>query len=211
MEPTEKWEIIATQRRALAELLDGLSGPEWEAPSLCQGWRTRDVAAHLALTPRSPNAFRILIAGVRTGGDFNALNRDLAIAHASRPDADLVRELRSDADSRRKPAITTLDNLVMDTLVHIQDIAVPLGRTVPMPPDGVRAALDRVWRMGWPFWARRRFRATRVLATDIDWTANDGASDTEIRGPADALLLLLTGRTAAAGPRLTGTGAARLP
>ncbi|WP_312858341.1 maleylpyruvate isomerase family mycothiol-dependent enzyme [Pseudonocardia pini] len=205
-----KWEIVASQRRVLAELLAGLSESEWEQPSLCHEWRVRDVAAHVALTPRSPSAFRIVVDGVRARGDFDRLNRDLAIAHAGRTDADLAAELLRDADSRRKPAVTTLDNLVMDTLVHVQDIALPLGRSVPTPPDGAVAALDRVWRMGWPFWARRRFRTTRLVATDVDWVADRGAAATEIRGPAAALLLLLTGRTAAAAPRLTGTGTAQL-
>jgi len=88
-------------------------------------------------------------------------------------------------------------------------LAVPLVRVVPMPPEPARAALDRVWRMGWPFWARRRLRTTRLVASDIDWTRNDQAFTAEISGPADALLLLLTGRTAAAA-RLTGTGTAGL-
>ncbi|GAA4547619.1 maleylpyruvate isomerase family mycothiol-dependent enzyme [Pseudonocardia xishanensis] len=208
MDQDEKWQIISAQRRVVADLLAGLTEPEWETPSLCRDWRVRDVAAHLALTPRSPSVSRILVAGVRARGDFDAVNRDLAVAHADRPGADLADELRRDAESRSKPAITTLDNLVMDTLVHIQDIAVPLGRAVPMPPDGARAALDRVWAMGWPFWVRRRFRATRLVATDIDWSVDTGAADSEIRGPADALLLLLTGRTAAAAGRLSGTGTA---
>ena len=51
METTEKWEIIATQRRVMADLLDELTDPEWETPSLCQAWRIRDVAAHVALPP----------------------------------------------------------------------------------------------------------------------------------------------------------------
>ncbi|WP_211355003.1 maleylpyruvate isomerase N-terminal domain-containing protein [Blastococcus colisei] len=31
------------------DLLDDLSPKEWETPSLCDGWRVRDVAAHRAL------------------------------------------------------------------------------------------------------------------------------------------------------------------
>jgi uncharacterized protein (TIGR03083 family) len=164
----------------------------------------RDVAAHLALTPQSPGLFRILAAGARARGDFDAVNRDLAIAHARRPGVDLVGELRELADSRRKPAITTLDNLVFDTLVHIQDVAVPLGRTVAMPVDAAREGAERVWRMGWPFWARRRLRGLRLVATDADWRAGEGA---EVRGPVRALLLLLTGRAATALPQLDGPGA----
>jgi uncharacterized protein (TIGR03083 family) len=207
LERDEKWAVIAGQRRMLAELLDDLDEASWETASLCTEWRVRDVAAHVALTPQSPGVLRILGMGLRARGDFDALNRDLAIRHADRPDADLVAELRRLADSRRKPAITTLDNLLFDTLVHVQDVAVPLGRTVAMPLGAAREGVERVWRMGWPFWARRRLRGLRLRATDVEWARGDGA---EVRGPVRALLLLVTGRVSTAVPELTGPGAARL-
>ena len=207
MNPGEKWTVIAGQRRALADLLAGLDASDWERPSLCAQWRVKDVAAHVALTPQSPGALHILALGIRARGDFDALNRDLAVAHADRPPAALVAELRELADSRRKPAITTLDNLLFDTLVHIQDVVVPLGLAASMPLDAAREGAERVWRMGWPFWARRRLRGMQLTATDIDWTAGEGAG---IRGPIQALLLLLTGRTETALPHLTGPGLERL-
>jgi uncharacterized protein (TIGR03083 family) len=207
MDQDEKWAVIAEQRRVLADVLAGLPDHQWEQPSLCSQWRVRDVAAHLALTPQSPGLLRILAKGVRARGNFDAVNRDLAVQHAARPPAALVAELRDLAEDRRKPAITTLDNLVFDTLVHVQDVALPLGLTVPTPLDAAREGLDRVWRMGWPFWAKRRLRGLRLTATDVEWTAGAGA---EVAGPAAALLLLLTGRAAAALPALTGPGTAQL-
>ncbi|RTL69062.1 MAG: maleylpyruvate isomerase family mycothiol-dependent enzyme [Pseudonocardiaceae bacterium] len=207
METDEKWAVIADQRRVLADLLAGLDEEEWESPSLCEQWRVRDVAAHVALTPQSPGVARILAKGLRARGDFQALNRDMAIAHAGRPAADLVGELRGLADSRAKPAITTLDNLVFDTLVHVQDVAVPVGRTAVMPADAAREGAERVWRMGWPFWARRRLRGLHLVATDVDWSRGEGA---ELRAPVQALLMVLTGRVAPALPQLSGPGVERL-
>ncbi|NYJ06636.1 maleylpyruvate isomerase family mycothiol-dependent enzyme [Petropleomorpha daqingensis] len=203
MERDEKWAVIAGQRRQLADLLDGLDEAQCNQPSLCTEWRVRDVAAHIALTPQSPGLLRILGMALRARGDFDVVNRDLAVGHADRPSAELVSELRRLAGSRRKPAITTLDNLLFDTLVHVQDVAVPLDRTVAMPLDAAREGADRVWRMGWPFWARRRLRGLRLSATDVEWAAGDGV---EVRGPVQALLLLLTGRTRTALPQLTGPG-----
>jgi uncharacterized protein (TIGR03083 family) len=188
----------------LADLLHGLDGNAWERPSLCSQWRIKDVAAHVALTPQSPGLVRILVEGLRAGGDFQAVNRDIAVAHAQRSPADLVAELQGMADSRHKPAITTLDNLLFDTMVHIQDIAVPLGLHVAMPLDAAREGAGRVWRMGWPFWARRRLRGLQLTATDVEWSVGEGA---EVRGPVQALLLLLTGRTEAVLTQLNGPGA----
>lgn len=207
MERDEKWAVIADQRRVLAGLLDELDEAAWDQPSLCSDWRVRDVAAHVALTPQSPGVLRILGMGVRARGDFDALNRDLAVAHADRLGATVASELRRLADSRRKPAITTLDNLLFDTLVHVQDVAVPAARPVAMPLTAAREGAERVWRMGWPFWARRRLRGVRLIATDVEWTGGHGA---EVRGPVQALLLLLTGRTGTALPQLTGPGVQRL-
>lgn len=207
MDRDEKWAVIGGQRRVLADLLAGLDEQQWQRPSLCTEWRVKDVAAHVALAPQSPGLLRILARGLRARGDLQAVNRDMAIAHADRAPAELVADLRTLADSRRKPAITTVDNLLFDTMVHIQDVAVPLGLQVFLPLDAAREGADRVWRMGWPFWARRRLRGLRLTAVDVDWSVGDGP---EVRGPVTALLLLLTGRTDAALPQLSGAGAERL-
>ena len=37
---------------SLAELLDGLPDAGWDTPSLCEGWRVREVVAHLTMPVR---------------------------------------------------------------------------------------------------------------------------------------------------------------
>ena len=96
--------------------------------------------------------------------------------------------------------MTDYRNTLFDVLVHGQDIALPLGRSLVMPAEAARAGADRVWAMGWPFWARRRLHGVRLSATDIDWTIGEGRVRS---GPIAALLLLLTGRAEAAAPLLT--------
>ncbi|MET0416120.1 MAG: maleylpyruvate isomerase family mycothiol-dependent enzyme [Actinoplanes sp.] len=202
MDEETSWRVIAEQRRALADLLDGLTTDEWQRPSLCAGWRVRDVAAHVAMAPRPPGPGALAVAAVRARGSFDRLNHDLAVRHAARPPHEIVAELRRDAESRRLPAVTNYRNIVPDILVHGQDIAVPLGRDLPVPVAAARSGAERVWAMGWPFHARRRLRGVTLTATDTDWSA--GVGDREVTGPIGALLLLLTGRTGAARPHLTG-------
>ncbi|CUU61069.1 TIGR03083 family protein [Parafrankia irregularis] len=207
MDRETSWQVIAEQRLGLAGLLDGLSEEDWDTASLCAGWRVRDVAAHVALAPQVPSVWSMTVEGIRARGSFHRLNHDLAVRHATgRTGQETVAELRQYADSRRLPAPTNYRNALFDVLVHVQDIAIPLGRTWPMPPDAARAAAERVWTMGWPFWARRRLRGMRLTATDSEWTVGDGA---DVRGSIGALLLLLTGRTATL-PELTGDGVALL-
>ncbi len=202
MDREESWRIIETQRLSLADLLEDLSDEEWETASLCAGWRVRDVAAHVAMAPQVPSALSMLADAARARGSFNRLNHDVAVRHASRPVAQIVAELRNFAGSQKLPVVTNYQNSLFDILVHGQDVAIPLGRRRQVPLEAAQAGAARVWTMGWPFWAKKRMRGFRLIATDVDWWAGKGA---EVRGPIDALLLLLTGRSAAL-PRLTGDG-----
>ena len=203
MDREQSWQVITEQRLGLARLLDGLSDTEWEQPSLCAGWRVRDVAAHVALAAQVPGFGAMFADAIRARGRFHRLNHDVAVRHAARPTRAIADQLRTYADSRRLPVVTNYRNILFDVLVHAQDIAIPLGRDYPMPSEAARVGADRVWTMGWPFWARRRLCGVRLFATDIDWSVGAGV---ELRGPIRMLLLLLTGRTATAVPHLSGPG-----
>lgn len=208
MDRERAWQLIEQERLSLADLLSGLTPAEWEHPSLCAGWRVRDVAAHVALAPlQSPGMWSMLVEAVRARGSFDRLNHDVSVRHADRPGADLVMELRAHAASRRLPAVTNYRNILFDILVHGQDIAIPLRRPRVMPLDAAVAGLDRVWTAGWPFWAKRRLAGFHLAATDAEWSAGTGWH--EVRGPVSALLLLLTGRAAAL-DQLSGDGLAEL-
>ncbi len=194
MDVESHWSVIGSERRGLAELLASLTDEQWETPSLCAGWRVRDVAAHLALVPTAPGVLALIGGVLKAGGSPNRFNHDLAVRYANRPTADIAAELRDHADSRTLSPPTTAPNLAFDILVHGQDIAIPLGLSRPMPPGAAAAGATRVWGMGFPFWARRRLRGYRLTATDTYWSVGAGA---EVRGPISAQLLLLTGRSAA--------------
>ena len=204
MDRDESWQVIAEQRLGLADLLERLTDAEWETPSLCAGWRVRDVAAHVAMAPQVPGIGSMIAdGGARARPVPPAQPRRGRAPRRDRSTARLVAELRAHAASRRLPVVTNYRNILFDVLVHAQDVAIPLGREVPMPRDAAVAGAARVWAMGWPFWARRRLRGVRLVATDADWSAGAGP---EVTGPIGALLLLLTGRCATAAARLTGPG-----
>jgi uncharacterized protein (TIGR03083 family) len=200
------WRVIEQERRSLAALLKGLTDEQWNSPSLCDGWRVKDVAAHVALAPQAPGPWSMLVEGVRAGGRFHKINHDVSVRHAERPGADLVAELREHAASRRLPNVTNYRNILFDILVHGQDIAIPLGIQREMPKDAARAGIERVWTMGWPFGVKRPLKRFRFTATDVDWAAGGGP---EVSGPVEALLLLLTGRPAAL-QRFSGPGVEEL-
>lgn len=188
------WQTIEQQRRAIADLLAGLSADEWETPSLCAGWRVREVAAHIALTPQPPPIGVMLGTGIRARGNYNRFIDDLTRRHAKHPAAELVSEIHANAGSRELPKLTNYRNILFDTMVHGQDIAIPLGRTIEIEPAAAAVAAAHAVTIGWPVWDKHRLDGIRLVASDVDWTHGSGP---EIRGPITALLLLVTGRTAA--------------
>jgi uncharacterized protein (TIGR03083 family) len=199
----EVWRAIDDQRRSLVDLLEDLSEQEWEHPSLCRGWTVRDVAAHVALQNLPVSALPGLAVGMIRWGGPNAAIRVSACRHAELPIEQIIGEIRDRIGVWRPlPGVTYLESAI-DYLVHPQDIAIPVGRDVTMPPDAAVVAADRVWTSRRMFHGRKRFAGYRFVATDTHWAAGTGP---EVTGPISALLLLLTGRPAGLA-RVAGPGA----
>lgn len=208
MDTEQLWAIVEDQRIRVAAFLESLTDAEWGKQSLCDGWTVKDVAAHLAVVPRAPSLARMVPMILRAGGSLDRVNHDIACRYAAqRTPRQLVADLRDDAALRTLPTVTSVQNLAMDIVVHGQDMALPLGRDLPVPADASLNALQRVWSMGWPFHAVKRLVGYRLAATDADWAAGDGPV---VKGPTLALLLLATGRGHAVLPQLSGEGAESL-
>lgn len=205
------WCAIDEQRRRTADLLESLSEQQWRVPSLCPGWTVRDVAAHLTLQEQGVRDVLRLV--VRHPGDLRGVNHLIRVSarrKAARPVEVLVAQIRATVGSRRhNVGVTPLDTLT-DVLVHSQDIALPLGRDLPLSLRAAATAADRVWSCLGTRKARvfgdLSVRGLELTATDTPWSAGVGP---QVRGPITALLLLLTGRPAAL-PLLGGAGVERL-
>ncbi|GAA0803317.1 maleylpyruvate isomerase family mycothiol-dependent enzyme [Spirilliplanes yamanashiensis] len=204
MHHDEIWRVIDEQRAQTAAFLGALSAEQWEAPSLCAGWRVRDVAAHLTLAHLGWGpALREL---ARARGSFDRMIRDTAIRQARLPVGAYGELLTAMIGSRRlAPGVTPVEPM-LDVIVHGQDMALPLGITRPVPPAAAAVAATRAYTRSFPFFARRRLAGLRLVATDHEWTVGDGRT---VEGPMGALLLLVTGRSAAVA-QLRGPGVAAL-
>ncbi|GIH97891.1 maleylpyruvate isomerase family mycothiol-dependent enzyme [Planobispora siamensis] len=203
MNQQEIWAALEIERRGLADMLDGLSPEDWDRPSLCEGWRVREVAAHLAMSVEV-KVGRVLVEFVRARGSFNRVVRDTAVRHARRQSTgDIVEEIRKTAVSHSRAFGTKPLDPLFDALVHGQDIAVPLriGRTMPL--EAARVCATHIWERGFLFHPQRRLRGLRLVATDTDWAVGEGEV---VQGPVQALLLLMSGRSTAALPDLDGAG-----
>jgi len=201
------WRAVDVQRRSLVEMLEDLSDEEWDRPSLCAAWTVRHVAAHIALQNTTWSDMpRGVLAMIRHGG-INASIHAMAYRHAQLPPERVIAEIRDRIGVWRPLPTVTYRETAVDYLVHTQDIAIPLGRSVQTPLDAAVVAADRVWTNSRMFHARRKLAGYRLDAADVAWNAGRGRT---VTGPIGALLLLLTGRTAAALPQLSGDGVAAL-
>ncbi len=188
MDTEQIWSFVDAERADLAALLAGLSAQQWEVPSLCEGWRVRDVAAHL--THSHMSAPRVLAEALRSGFRFDPMISRLAVSD-SRSQEQIVAALAGMAGSRKKiPGTTALDPL-MDILVHGQDITVPLGIDRPMPTRAAAEVADHLWRMRFPMQPAGRVRGLRLVATDADFAVGQGR---EVRAPIRDLVMILGGR-----------------
>lgn len=185
--------MIAEQRRDLAGLLDGLTDAQWETPSLCEGWRVREVVAHLVM-PFSLPRWRFGVKLIARLGDFNRVMDERAHAER-RPNAELVEVLRANAETRfSPPGPKPHERILADVLVHGLDIARPLGiqRTVPSShADVVLTNLTRRWMQ--KFYGGVITGGLSFVSTD-GWRWGDGA---QVTGTSEALITTLARRPVA--------------
>lgn len=189
MNRDEIWAVIDSQRADLADVLGGLTPEQWSAPSLCDGWQVRDVAAHL--THSHMSAARVFLEAVRSGFRFDPMIHRLGVQD-SRSQPEIVAALRAMVGSRKKIPVTTERDPLMDVLVHGQDITVPLGIDRPMPVEAAVEVANHLWRMRFPLNPSRRLAGVRLVATDADFAAGEGR---EAREPIRDIVMILAGRS----------------
>ncbi|MFF2555333.1 maleylpyruvate isomerase family mycothiol-dependent enzyme [Nocardia sp. NPDC058058] len=179
--------LIRDERADLAALLRTLSPAQWETPSLCTGWRVRDVVAHL-LHDSMPTA-TYLGDAAKARLSLHRLN-DIQVRRAAAWSTDeLIDRVEASIDAGLGAAVLPRLSLV-DLVIHHQDIRRPLGLDRVIPEARLRAVLDNPD----PFaGATNRMRGLRLSAADIDWQVGQGP---EVRGPGEAIAMSLAGRPA---------------
>ncbi|MGH3954265.1 MAG: maleylpyruvate isomerase family mycothiol-dependent enzyme [Mycobacterium sp.] len=196
MSRTDTYAMVQQEKRDLAALLRTLSPQDWDAPSLCAGWRVRDVLAHLLYDGTSLPKY--LYEVVRVGGSADKLNQ-LYIDRARGWSTDTLLTAFESTIERSYSAKIQPKLVLADLLIHQQDIRRPLNHPRQVPDGTLRTVLDNPD----PFiHSKRRLIGLRWTATDMEWTYGDGP---EIRGPAEAIVMAVGGRPSALA-ELSGSG-----
>ncbi len=182
--------------------LHTLDDADWDRPSLCEGWRVRDVVGHIL----DGNELRLTTLPFRLARHGFSSDRSGKVHSIARAEGRTPAELLRDFDERNAWAGTCRvfppKLVLLDRLVHHQDIRRALGHERQVPEARLRAALDATPKLGSVFGAKKRTRGLSFRATDLDWTWGEGP---EITGPGEALLLAMLGRRPALAD-LTGAG-----
>ncbi|HVT77655.1 MAG TPA: maleylpyruvate isomerase family mycothiol-dependent enzyme [Acidimicrobiales bacterium] len=177
-----------------SDLLHELTPEDWEQPSLCEGWRVRDVVGHI-LYGNEMNLATLPVRLARYGFSSDKSGKAYSIARAEgRTPDELVR-----AFDERDPWAGTCKIFppkltLLDRLVHQQDIRRPLKRPRTIPAERIVAVLDATPTLGSVFGARKRTKGLRFVADDVEWSWGDGPV---VTGPAEALIMAMLGRRAA--------------
>lgn len=196
--------LARAERADLADFLATLSPEQWLAPTLCEGWRVRDVVAHvIGYDPLGPAKIASTFA---RGGFLPSRVNEVEVRDlADRTPEQLLALVREHERPRGLTAGFGGMIGLVDGLIHHQDIRRPLGLPRKVPTERLLRALP-FGRVAPPVGAFWRARGLRLVATDLDYASGRGP---EVRGPAEALLMSIAGRGVAV-TELSGTGQAIL-
>lgn len=181
---------IAAERRELAAVLDGLSAAQWQAPTLCAGWRVRELAAHMSMGFRY-SLPRTLAELLRSGGHLHRMTdrcarRDAAAASTGA----LAGFLRDHATHPWTPPVGGPAAALGHDVVHGLDLTVPLGLGRQVPAARIRFLLEQVTPKTTRFFGAD-LAGVQLRADDLDWSLGTGAP---LHGTAQDLLLVAYGR-----------------
>ncbi len=192
MNDTGIQDAIAAERRDLAKVLAGLPAADWEAPSLCAGWRVRDVVAHMTMPFRYSTA-RFVAELARARGNFNRMSDRCARRDAAAMSAgELAAVLASNAGHPWKPPGGGYSGALTHDVLHGLDITVALGIDRKVPEDRLRLVLASVTAPKTQRYFGTDVSGIELRADDIDWRFGAGSL---LAGNAQDLALVLCGRS----------------
>lgn len=183
--------VAAAERQALSALLEDL-GPD--QPTLCEGWRTRDLAAHLVLRERRPDAAPGILVPA-----LSFYTKKVQGALAAQPWDELVGKVRQGPSWWWPTRIGPLDELAngSEFLVHHEDVRRGQPNWEPREANAERDAV--AWR-GVKALAKLNLRKAPVgVVLDSGrerLTVKQGEPSVTVTGAPVELLLWVFGRDA---------------
>jgi uncharacterized protein (TIGR03083 family) len=185
-------ECVGETFSQLANALAAQPDSVWEMPSLCAGWRVREVIAHVTMFGRmTDEEFDTELA--RFGGDFQRLSDLVAGRDAELPIDVHLGNLQSDALARWQPPGGGVLGALHHAVVHALDVTNAAEMERPCSDEVALAILGNLTTNEVALRFDVRLDDLCLCATDLTWTGGGGES--EIVGTSGHLISLLSGRT----------------
>ncbi len=195
---------VAGERTDLAALLADLPAEDWDKPTLCEGWRVRELVAHITM-PYRLSMPRFMLGMIKARGNFDRLADRQARRDAAELSAlELTECLRQNINHPWKPPGGGYQGALSHDVIHGLDLTVALGIDRQVPADRMQHVLGDIKPRQLKYFGVD-LTGIQLRATDLDWTYGTGEP---LTGKAQHLLLILCGRTLPAG-HLTGPPATR--
>ena len=122
----DMWDAIRDERLDLVDRLGGIDVAQWDAASLCDKWRIRDVLAHVTAGAEGAFGMATTVSGmVRHGFSFSRWMADDGRSRGQQDPAATLRRLRDAAANHQKPPGAPIVSVLTDVLIHGQDICRP--------------------------------------------------------------------------------------
>lgn len=185
--------LARTERLALCDLLDDL-GPD--APTLCEGWTTNDLVAHLVVREYRPDAsVGILVKPAAMWTDR------VQAGEAERPFEGLVEQVRTGPPFYSPMSLPGVEGMInlFEYFVHFEDVrrAQPDWQPRPLDPELADALWDRLSKAAKGLFRKARVGVVleRTDGTGGEITARDGQPAVRVVGDAAELVMVAFGRS----------------
>ena len=198
-------DMIAANRGELAAMLADLAAADWDAPTLCAGWRVREVVAHITM-PFRYSGRRFMLELAKSRGNFSAMSDRVARRDADALSAgELTTAVADNVHHPWRPPGGGFAGALSHDVIHGLDVAVPLGVPWRIPPERLRHVLPESLAAKQVRYFGVDLGGIEFRATDMAWTLGSGEP---LEGSAQDLLLAICGRKLPAG-HLKGTPSER--
>jgi uncharacterized protein (TIGR03083 family) len=186
------------ERERLAALLADLTADQWDTPSLCGGWRVREVVAHITM-PFRTSMPRFLAGLVAARFSFDRFADKVARRDGARMTTDeLLDALRDNIRHPWQPPGGGQAGALSHDVIHGLDVTEPLGLP-PAPAQRIATVLAHSRPRSLAYFGVD-LTGVELRATDADVRLGTGTGNV-VELPAKEILLTVTGRRPVPQPR----------
>ena len=189
--PTQVADQVAAELSELADLLAALPAAAWDAPSLCPGWRVREVVAHLTL-PMHASAPVVVLGLLRARLRWDVLaDRRARLDAARQTPEQLLAALRAPRMQAWTPPGGGATGALIHAVIHGLYITEALNLDRRPPAARTRIVLDGLTAPRSLSHFGVALQGLQLRAEDLDWSYGIGRP---VSAPALDLALILSGR-----------------